>query len=279
VTSGIISALGRTGLNIEGYEDFIQTDASINPGNSGGALVTLKGELIGINTAIIGPSGGNVGIGFAVPVNMAHAVMEQLAKYGKVQRGRIGVAIQDITPDLAKAMSIDVNEGAVISQVEPGSPAAAAGLKAGDVIVAVDGHNIRSSSDLRNRIGLARIGDEMVLGILREGKSSTVKVKVGEAPAQASTEEEAAGRLAGAVIQDIGPDSPLKGKTEGVVVAEVERGSPAWNAGLREGDVITTVNRKRIRNFKEFKSAVENGVSVLALNVKRGDSNLFVIVR
>ena len=156
VTSGIVSALGRSGINVEGYEDFIQTDASINPGNSGGALVNLHGELVGINTAIIGPSGGNVGIGFAVPVNIATAVMGQLAEHGEMQRGRIGVLIQDLTSDLAEALNLDIERGAVVSRVESGSPAEDAGLQAGDVIVAVDGTKVESSRDLRNAIGLVR---------------------------------------------------------------------------------------------------------------------------
>jgi serine protease Do/serine protease DegQ len=276
VTSGIVSALGRTGLNIEGYEDFIQTDASINPGNSGGALVNLKGELVGINTAILGPSGGNIGIGFAVPVNMAHSVMEQLAKYGKVSRGRIGVAIQDVTPDLAQAMGTNVTQGAVVQQVEPGSPADKAGLRAGDVITAVDTHTVRNSSDLRNRIGLMRVGADVKLTVLRDGKTETVDVKIGEAPAQTAANEQAEGtsvatdKLQGATLRDDGKN--------GVQVAEVAQGSPAWRSGLRPGDEITGVNRKRVHSVKELNEAAANS-SVLALNVKRGDANLFVVVR
>jgi len=158
VTSGIVSALSRSGLNVEGYEDFIQTDASINPGNSGGALVTADGQLVGINTAIIAPAGGNVGIGFAVPIDMASAVMAQLIEHGEVRRGRIGVSIQDLTPDLAEALGIDASFGAVVASVEDGSPAAQAGIQAGDIIVAVDGREISGSADLRNRIGLSPAG-------------------------------------------------------------------------------------------------------------------------
>jgi Do/DeqQ family serine protease len=157
VTSGIVSALGRSGINIEGYEDFIQTDASINPGNSGGALVTADGKLVGINTAIIAPAGGNVGIGFAVPIAMVSSVMKQLIDHGEVRRGRIGVAVQDLTPDLADALKLTDNSGAVVGSVEDESPAAHAGLQAGDVIVSVDSHPISSSADLRNRIGLDKI--------------------------------------------------------------------------------------------------------------------------
>src|SRR5580704_18094909 len=184
VTSGIVSALGRSGLGIEGYEDFIQTDASINPGNSGGPLVDLHGQLVGINTAILAPGGGNIGIGFAVPINMARRVMEQLVRYGEVKRGRIGVAIQDLTPDLARAMSTQHTTGAVIARVESGSPAEHAGLRTGDLVVAANGVPIRSGTQLRNMIGLSRIGDEVDLTIDRAGAEKTIVVKVELAPAE-----------------------------------------------------------------------------------------------
>ena len=178
VTSGIVSALGRSGLGIEGYEDFIQTDASINPGNSGGALVDLRGDLVGINTAILAPGGGNIGIGFAVPINMAHEVMNQLLRYGEVTRGRIGVSIQDLTPDLAQAMNTRRLNGAVIAKVEPGSAADHAGLKTGDLVVAANGAAVHSGTQLRNAIGLTRIGDDVRLTIDRDGSERTVNVKV-----------------------------------------------------------------------------------------------------
>ena len=178
VTSGIVSALGRTGLGIESYENFIQTDASINPGNSGGALINLRGELVGINTAIVGPSGGNVGIGFAVPINMAQSVMQQLIAHGEVKRGRLGVEVQDLTPDIAEALRLDVPGGAVISRVEPGSPARRAGLQPGDVIIAIDDGAVQNSSDLRNRIGLTPVGQTIRLTILRNGNRQTVDVKI-----------------------------------------------------------------------------------------------------
>ncbi|MGE5506678.1 MAG: Do family serine endopeptidase [Actinomycetota bacterium] len=182
VTSGIVSAIGRSGLGIEGYEDFIQTDASINPGNSGGALVNFKGELIGINTAILAPGGGNIGIGFAVPINMVKAVTEQLIAHGEIRRGRVGVAIQDLTPDLAEAMSIKRNDGAVVVEVEPGSPAARAGLKRGDVVTAVDGQPVRSSAEMRNRIGLTPVGGQVRLNVERGGETKDFDVKVEAAP-------------------------------------------------------------------------------------------------
>jgi serine protease DegQ len=178
VTSGIVSALGRSGMHIENYENFIQTDASINPGNSGGALINLRGELVGINTAIIGPGGGNVGIGFAVPINMARSVMQQLVAYGEVKRGRIGIELEDLTPDIAEALSMDAQGGAVVSRVVKGSPAGRAGIKAGDVIIEVDGSPVRNSTDLRNRVGLTPIGQSMRLTILRRSGKSMVDVKI-----------------------------------------------------------------------------------------------------
>jgi Do/DeqQ family serine protease len=178
VTSGIVSALGRSGLGIEGYEDFIQTDASINPGNSGGPLVNLRGECVGINTAILAPGGGNIGIGFAVPVNIARKVMEQLIRFGEVKRGRIGVAIQDLTPDLAQAMSTAHTTGAVIARVDPASPAERAGLHTGDLVVAVNGVAVKSGTQLRNMIGLTRIGDNVELTVDRRGAERKVAVHV-----------------------------------------------------------------------------------------------------
>jgi serine protease DegQ len=165
VTAGIVSALGRSGINIEGYEDFIQTDASINPGNSGGALIDKGGQLVGINTAIVAPAGGNVGIGFAVPSNMAKAVMDQLVAYGEVRRGRLGISIQDVTPDIARALDLEEISGAIVTSVEPDSPAMAAGLKSGDVVLAIDGQPVAGSTDLRNRIGLTPVGTEIVLTV------------------------------------------------------------------------------------------------------------------
>jgi len=177
VTSGIISALGRS-PGIEGYEDFIQTDASINPGNSGGPLVDLQGRVVGINTAIVAPSGGNVGIGFAVPINMARQVMDQLVQYGEIKRGRIGVAIQDLTPDLAQALGTRHTQGAVIARVEPGSPAERAGLRTNDLVIAINGAPMRSGTDLRNRVGLSRIGDAVELTVERGGTERNVTVRI-----------------------------------------------------------------------------------------------------
>jgi serine protease DegQ len=191
VTSGIVSALGRSGLGIEGYEDFIQTDASINPGNSGGPLVNLQGQCVGINTAILAPGGGNIGIGFAVPISMARRVMEQLIKYGEVKRGRIGVAIQDLTPDLAEGMKTSHTTGAVIARVDPGSPAERAGLHTGDLVVAINGLPVRSGTQLRNMIGLTRIGEEVELTVDRRGAEQRLAVRVDPAGQAAATRQRA----------------------------------------------------------------------------------------
>ncbi len=278
VTSGIVSALGRSGLNIEGYEDFIQTDASINPGNSGGALVNLEGELIGINTAIIAPGGGNVGIGFAVPSRMAKAVMGQLIRFGEVRRGRLGIGIQNLTPDLAKALGLEEDSGAVVTQVEPGSPAEKAGIRAGDVIIAVDGKRIRSSADLRNRIGLVPVDTEVELALIRDGRKETVRARVGKPVEAALAGGQTVPQLAGATFENIQKGMPMFGKVEGVLVAKLESGSPAWRHGLREGDIIVAVNRQKIRSVDELGVALKKAERVIALNVLRGDLMLFIVI-
>ena len=279
VTSGIVSALRRSGLGIEGYEDFIQTDASINPGNSGGALVTLRGDLIGINTAIIGPSGGNVGIGFAIPINMARRVMAQLVAYGEVRRGRLGVGTQDLTPDLAEALGADRDEGAVITLVAPGSAAAKAGLEAGDIVIAVDGESVRSASDLRNEIGLSRVGTTIELSVLRAGKVRTIRAEVAPAQRLRIEGDGALRRLEGATFSTLAEDSPLFGRVEGVQVVDVERGSHAWGIGLRKNDVVVEANLEPVRTLEQFSAALGRGGGALMLKVRRGNSQLFIVVR
>lgn len=269
VTSGIVSALGRSGINIEGYEDFIQTDASINPGNSGGALITVDGKLVGINTAIIAPAGGNVGIGFAIPSNMAAAVMRQLIEHGEVRRGRLGVAIQDLTPDLADALGIEDSVGAVISSVEDGSPAAQAGLQAGDVVVSMNGQPISGSTDLRNRIGLTPVGQEIQLTLWRDGEQKTLKVRIAEAE-EAGAEAAVPEPLSGAHFQDDG---------DNVFVAEVDPESNAARAGLRPGDVIAAVNRQPVRSVAELSEALRNVAGTIALDIVRGGARLFLVIR
>jgi serine protease Do/serine protease DegQ len=277
VTSGIVSALGRSGLDIEGYEDFIQTDASINPGNSGGALINLKGELIGINTAIIGPSGANVGIGFAVPSVMVKAVVDQIARFGEVRRGRLGASSEDITYDLAGSLGLASTDGAIISSVEPDSPAAKAGLKARDVVTGVNGRSVRNSIDLRNKIGLMPVGEILNLDLIRNGKPMTMKVKIGKPLDVASTEAETVPQLAGATVANFKSGSPRG--AEGVVVTKVEPNSPAWAHGLRPGDIIVGVNRKKVRSVTEFLAAVQASRDSVYLNLLRGDFRVTLMIR
>ena len=281
VTSGIVSALGRAGINVDGYEDFIQTDASINPGNSGGALVNLHGELVGINTAIIGPSGGNVGIGFAVPVNIATAVMDQLSEHGEMRRGRIGVTIQSLTPDLAEALDLDIRHGALVSRVEADSPAEAAGLQAGDVIVEVEGTRLESSRDLRNIIGLVRVGDEIEVVVRRERNRIAMRVRVGgpQSDRDPIAAADTPPALRGATLRDLAPGDPAHGRIEGVIAAEVEPGSRAARNGIRPGDVIVAVNRRRVRDTRDLESALRQANSVLALSIVRGNSQLLIVIR
>lgn len=280
VTSGIVSALGRGGLNIEGYEDFIQTDAPINPGNSGGALLTLDGRLIGINTAILAPAGGNVGIGFAVPINMARAIMDQLIEYGEVRRGRLGVMIQDLTPDLAEALSLPGSLGAVVASVEKESPAEQAGLKPGDVVTAVNGRPIYDSADLRNAIGLMRVGSDVELTVLREGNEMVLVARLGEEGRVAARQQAAVNPvLAGAEFEEVRPGMEGYGLVEGVAVADVVPGSPAAQVGLRPGDIIMAVNRKPVASVDGLVRAIEDAGPVVALNLFRNGSELFIVVR
>ncbi|MER2601815.1 MAG: DegQ family serine endoprotease [Candidatus Competibacter phosphatis] len=278
VTSGIVSALGRTGLGIQGYEDFIQTDASINPGNSGGALVNLRGELVGINTAIIAPGGGNVGIGFAIPANMVARLMEQIVDHGSVRRGQLGVSVQDLTPDLARAFNLPASQGAIIAQVSPRSAAAKAGLKEGDVVLQVNERSIRDGGGLRNAIGLLEVGETVRLEILRDGKPLTLDAKVGEyVPAKAEGEA-LHPRLTGATFEDIGPNSPLAGKVQGVLIVGVDSGSPAARAGLRRNDIIIGVNRRPIASTAELRQLMIDRDGLL-LNLLRGQEELVLMLR
>ena len=276
VTSGIVSAMGRyMGGSIEGYEDFIQTDASINPGNSGGALVNLKGELIGINTAIIGPAGGNVGVGFAIPSTMVKSVMNQLIAYGEVRRGQIGVSIQDMTPELAKNLGITQTEGALIGSVVKGSPAETAGLKSGDVAIAMDGTPLHGMSDLRNRIGMLTLGTSVNVTVLRGGAKKDFKITIGK-PKEQIVEAKAEDRpaLQGATFSNTDPGDKVKG----VRVTNVERGSPAAQ-NLKAGDVIVSVNRKPISNVDDFTAAMKASERQTALFIKRDGEDMLVIVQ
>lgn len=277
VTSGIVSAVGRSGLGLKGYEDYIQTDASINPGNSGGALLSWGGELIGLNTAIVSTSGANVGIGFATPVNMAKQVMKQLIEHGEVKRGQIGVSIQDMTPELARAMDLKIEHGALISKVVPNSPAASARLQEGDVIVEMDGQKVKSASVLKNIIGTKNINEKIKITAIRQGKMYTTEMTI-VAPVETLVKTELP-LLKGATFQAMGADHPLYHEVKGVVVSHVKFGSSAWRAGLRTNDVIVSVNRRPVSTPKEIMEAVESKSGGILMNVRRAETALFIVIK
>lgn len=278
VTSGIVSALGRRGgFTAGGYEDFIQTDASINRGNSGGALVDLEGHLVGINTAIITPTGANAGIGFAVPANIVRVITEQLLEFGDVRRGFLGVNMGPVTEDIAEALELDKAEGVVVGEVVPDSGAERAGIEPGDVIVSVDGEDVVDPIGLRTRIGLAAVGEEVEIGIIRDGEPETLTATLGEVQ-RASARPASSQLLAGATLRDLSNEHDLYGRVMGVEVVDVEDDSRAADAGLRAGDVIVGVNRRRVENVREFDDAIE-GRRAAGLYVQRGDRRLFTWVR
>ncbi len=273
VTSGIVSALGRTGISRDGYEDFIQTDASINPGNSGGALVNMNGELIGINSVIISRSGGNVGIGFAVPTEIASSIMGQILDFGEIRRGLLGVNIQSIDAEAAKTLNIEIEGGALVTRVFPESAAEAAGLEVGDIIVGVNDKKITNAAELRNTIGLLRSGDNVSIRYLRDNKTRSASAKLGRAEDQLLSGADIHPGLAGASF------APASASSEsGVEVTEVEEGSPAAQRGLRAGDVITAVNRVLVRNLRDLAAIAENN-RILFLLVQRGDRSLMLQIR
>jgi len=278
VTSGIVSALGRSGLNID-YEDFIQTDASINPGNSGGALIDFNGNLIGINTAIIAPSGGNVGIGFAIPAKIAKGIVTQLVEFGGVKRGVLGVMITTVTPALAEALDLNVENGALINQVVEDSAAQAAGLQAGDVVIAVDGAPIDTAADLRNRIGLKRVNDDVNLNIIRDGKQKTINAKVGEPGATMLAGGTKIEKLKGAEFTNIPSEHPQQGQVEGVLVTKVESGSPAARSGLRQNDIVQTVNNRNVRSVDDLANILENVSATVVLKIRRGSSTIVIAIQ
>lgn len=272
VTSGIVSALGRSGLNIGGYEDFIQTDAAINRGNSGGALVNLRGELVGINTAIFGPNGGNVGIGFAIPSNMMQNLVNQMIEFGEVRRGLLGVMGQDVDAGLAEAMNAEVNIGAFISEVQPESAAEKAGLQAGDIITAVNGRDISGFRELQAKIATMGAGAKVDLTVLRKGDKKVIAVTLGDARNASVTAAEIHPALEGANLTNQTDNS-------GVLVSEVARNSPAARLGFQDDDVIIAVNRQRVSNLGELRSALDKSKGVIALNIKRGNTVLYLLIR
>lgn len=273
VTSGIISALGRSGLGIEGYEDFIQTDASINPGNSGGALINLRGELIGINTAIIAPSGGNVGIGFAIPSNMAVRLKESLIKHGEVRRGLLGVTVQDLTPELVQAFAIDSKRGALISNIQSDSPAERAGLEAGDIIIGINGRPVKNSGSVRNAVGLLQIGERVQLRIIHNGAKVTRTATIAK-----PEYNEFDGKAIHPTLAGVELSKPRNNTLTGVFIEKIDTSSYAWVVGLRPGDIIVAVNNYRVQNLQAFKKRVLGQRSLL-LNVHRGGDIFLVLLQ
>jgi serine protease Do len=290
VTLGVVSALGRANVGITQYEDFIQTDAAINPGNSGGALVNTKGELIGINTAIFSQSGGYQGVGFAVPTSMAKPVFESLMKTGKVVRGYMGVAIQDLSPDLAKSFGLKNATGALISDVTTDGPADEAGIKQGDVIVEYQGERVDDPSALQRMVTRTAVGTKATVKVLRDGHEKELTLKVGEQPdtikmAKAETSADESVALAGIEVQAIDKKTArelgLSDKAKGVVVTNIDPDSPANDSGLREGDVIQEINRQEIKSVKDYEkiaSGLKKDQPALLLINRRGAS-LFLTVK
>ncbi|TYL43298.1 MULTISPECIES: serine endoprotease DegP [Dickeya] len=273
-TSGIISALGRSGLNIENYEDFIQTDAAINRGNSGGALVNLNGELIGLNTAILAPGGGNIGIGFAIPSNIVKNLINQIVEYGEVKRGELGIMGTELNSDIAKAMKVDAQRGAFVSQVQPNSAAAKAGIKAGDVVVSMNGKAIGSFSALRAQIGSLPVGSKLTLGLIRDGKPATVDVTLQQS-AQSQVES---GNLNSAIEGAELSNTQVDGQ-KGVKVDKVKPDSAAAKIGLKPDDVILGVNQQPVENIGELRKIIDSKPPVLALSIRRGNSDLYLLIQ
>ena len=290
VTAGIISARGRsTGLSDGSFEDFLQTDAAINQGNSGGALINTRGELIGINSQIVSPSGGNIGIGFAIPSNMANNVLDQLKKGGKVRRGKLGIGIQEITSDLAKGLGLREIRGVLVNGVEPNSPAENAGLRIGDTITAINGVRVDNANSLRNQIAASQPGTEIALTVLRDGKEQQLKAKLAEmvadkAETQAPGESGTSRQQLGIAVQPLTPEIAsrlgLRSNAQGVVVMEIDPSGPAAEAGMRQGDVIMEVNRQPVNSGSELKAALDKqGSGAAVLLVNRGGRSLFLSVQ
>ncbi|EOI3502677.1 serine endoprotease DegQ [Cronobacter dublinensis] len=275
VTSGIVSALGRSGLNLEGFENFIQTDASINRGNSGGALLNLNGELIGINTAILAPGGGSVGIGFAIPANMAQTLAKQLMQSGEVKRGLLGIKGTEMSADIAKAFNLNTQRGAFVSEVLPNSGSAKAGIKAGDVIVSLNGRPLNSFAELRSRIATTEPGTKVKLGLLRDGKAQEVEVTLDKSTSSSASADIIAPALQGATLSD----GQLKDGTKGITIDNVEKGSAAAQAGLHKDDVIVGVNRERVSTIAEMRKLLASKPAIVALHIVRGNDSLYLLLR
>ncbi|WP_279048764.1 serine endoprotease DegQ [Cedecea davisae] len=274
-TSGIVSALGRSGLNLEGLENFIQTDASINRGNSGGALLNLNGELIGINTAILAPSGGSVGIGFAIPSNMAQTLAKQLMEFGEIKRGLLGIKGTEMSADIAKAFNLSTQRGAFVSEVLPQSGSAKAGVKAGDVITSLNGNPLNSFAELRAKIATTEPGTVVKLGLLRDGKPLEVSVTLDKSTASSASAEMILPALQGATLSD----GQLKDGGKGIRLDNVEKSAPAAQVGLHKDDVIVGINRERVHSIAEMRKVLETKPAVIALHIVRGEDSIYLLLR
>ncbi len=277
VTSGIVSALGRSGLGIEGYEDFIQTDASINPGNSGGALVNLRGELVGINTAILSRGGGSIGIGLSIPIDMAATLMAQIVEHGDVRRGILGVRMQDLTPSLAEALGVPHHRGVVVSQVIPGSAADQIGMQSGDVIIRFNGLQVDDRIDLRNAVGLMRTGDRGTVTYFRGTNRyhATVTIQRPDTVAQVPTPALRGSRFSGASFEEV---TSREGR-RAVRVIQVEPSSPAERTGIRPKDIIYSINRRRVESVSDLTAIQSRSERVWLIRLLRNGSSLFLVVK
>lgn len=278
VTTGIISALHRA-IHIEGNEDFIQTDAAINVGSSGGALVNNQGQLVGLNTAILAPDGGNIGIGFAIPINLAKDVLEQILKYGHIERGVMGVLIQDLTPDLAASFGVPNAQGALVSQVNPGSPAQQANFIVGDIIEAVNGKKFTTASEIRNSIGLYRPGTILTITILRDGQEKTLKTTIiDQKEYKERTSKLDHSILSGVSFENFNQQTVKFGHVTGVEIIYVDPNSDAWSSDLRPGDVIISANRQVIKNLQDFETILQNNKQRLLLHVLRQEGAFYMVI-
>lgn len=278
VTSGIISALGRTTLGIESLENFIQTDAPINPGNSGGALINIQGELVGINTAILGPNRGSVGIGFAIPANMANSVMLQLLEFGNVKRGALGVGVQDVSPELATAFNLNISKGAAVTLVMANSPAAQAGIQVGDIITRINGNEITSANSVVNNIAFLRVDSKAKIEILRNNKAMDLSIILFAPQKSKITSEIQDPFLYGMGLKNFSITSPIHGDVKGVLIVSIEEDSNAWHADLQAGDVIVSANQQKVNDIAELRKIASTAKQSLLVNILRGPSAVFLII-